>query len=181
MERKCVHLHRLHALQLCRTIGWVCRWMSRECHPSGIPTTRDIQAFTLRPHIVDELCNKMFICQVLRQRSRNIRPPAAQSRLREIRRWLAPPALWRLLAWTFHAEGQYHGRYDFLNPGTLGATLIEVMLLELAILSKFIMNQVDFYRSLHIFALSVSVFVLRVLRHNWRWYQVILDQGKSPA
>ena len=72
------------------------------------------------------------------------------------------------MAGTFHAEGQYHGRYDFWNPGTLEATLIEVMLLDFAFLSKFIMNELDFYRSLHIFALSVSVFVLRVLRYNWR-------------
>lgn len=44
------------------------------------------------------------------------------------------------MAGTFHAEGQYHGRYDFWNPGTLEATLIEVMLLDFAFLSKFIMN-----------------------------------------
>ena len=42
MERNCVHLHRLPALQSRRTIGWVCRWMSRERHPANVYTSREV-------------------------------------------------------------------------------------------------------------------------------------------
>ena len=67
--------------------------MSRDHYPTGISTMRDKQAFRLKPHIVDELCNKMFTCPDWHHRSRNIRHPAAQSRLRELCSRLAPLAL----------------------------------------------------------------------------------------
>ena len=80
--------------------------MSRDCHLAGIPTMRDKQFVTLKPHVLDGYIssNKMRTWQVWRHRSRNIRPPAAQSRLRELRRWLAPPALCRIPGLAFHIE-----------------------------------------------------------------------------
>ena len=44
MERNCVHLHRLPAPQLRRTIGWVCRWISRDHYPADLTTMLDKHA-----------------------------------------------------------------------------------------------------------------------------------------
>ena len=61
MERNCVHLHRLPAPQLCRTIGWVCRWMSRERHPATTSEQSKL-AFTLKTHIADgQILSKIMI------------------------------------------------------------------------------------------------------------------------